>query len=72
MGVLATVHDGQPCVNSNIFAYDEERNAIYLHTARSGRTRDTVEEDPNAPTLTEVREMMDEVEAEMAAEKEAL
>ena len=40
-----------------------------------GRVRvvhNTVEEDPNAPTLTEVREMMDEVEAEMAAEKEAL
>lgn len=45
VGVLATVSDGQPFVNSNIFAYDEERHAIYLHTARTGRTRDNVEGD---------------------------
>lgn len=45
VGVLATVHDGQPFVNSNIFVYDEERHAIYLHTARTGRTRDNVEAD---------------------------
>jgi nitroimidazol reductase NimA-like FMN-containing flavoprotein (pyridoxamine 5'-phosphate oxidase superfamily) len=45
VGVLATVHEGQPFVNSNIFVYDEERHAIYLHTARTGRTRDNVEAD---------------------------
>jgi nitroimidazol reductase NimA-like FMN-containing flavoprotein (pyridoxamine 5'-phosphate oxidase superfamily) len=45
VGVLATVHDGQPFVNSNIFVYDEDRHAIYLHTARTGRTRDNVEAD---------------------------
>lgn len=43
VGVLATVRDGQPFVNSNIFVYNEVRNAIYLHTARTGRTRDNVE-----------------------------
>jgi len=43
IGVLATVRDGQPFVNSNIFVYNEGRNAIYLHTARTGRTRDNVE-----------------------------
>ena len=43
MGVLATVHEGQPFVNSNIFVYDETRHAIYLHTARTGRTRDNLE-----------------------------
>lgn len=48
VGVLATVYDGQPFVNSNIFVYDEERNAIYLHTARSGRTRDNVDADARA------------------------
>ena len=48
VGVLATVHDGQPFVNSNIFVYDVDRNAIYLHTARTGRTRDTVEASPRA------------------------
>lgn len=43
-GFLATVDEGgQPFLNSNLFAYDEERHCIYLHTARSGRTRSNVE-----------------------------
>lgn len=42
-GVLATVAEGQPFANSNIFAYDESAHAIYLHTARTGRTRSNVE-----------------------------
>jgi uncharacterized protein len=37
-GVLATVHEGRPFLNSNIFAYDPEGHRIYLHTARTGRT----------------------------------
>lgn len=37
-GVLATVHDGQPFAHNNIFVYDEAAHAIYLHTARLGRT----------------------------------
>ncbi len=40
--------------------------------ARARVVHNTVEEDPNAPTLLEVREMMQEVEAELAAEEEAL
>ena len=41
-GFLATVGDeGQPFLNSNLFVYDERRHCIYLHTDRSGRTRDT-------------------------------
>ena len=36
--------------------------------ARARVVHNTVEVDPNSPTLTEVREMMDEVEAEVAAE----
>lgn len=43
VGVLATVADGQPYVNSNLFVYDEARSAIYLHTARTGRTRSNLE-----------------------------
>ena len=39
---------------------------------RARVVHNTTEVDPNAPTLTEVREMMEEVEAEIAAEKEAL
>jgi uncharacterized protein len=42
-GTLATVSDGQPFVNMNIFVYDEKAHALYLHTARAGRTRDNVE-----------------------------
>lgn len=45
IGVLATVHDGQPFLNSNIFIYDETEHAIYLHTARVGRTRANIEID---------------------------
>lgn len=43
VGVLATVTDGQPFVNSNLFVYDAESHAIYLHTARAGRTRSNLE-----------------------------
>ena len=43
-GFLATVNDGQPFVNSNLFAYVDEPRVIYLHTARRGRTRDNLEE----------------------------
>lgn len=39
-GVLATVEDGQPFLNSNLFVYDESAHRLYLHTARVGRTRD--------------------------------
>ena len=42
-GVLATVRDDQPFVNSNLFVYVEDANAIYLHTARTGETRTNVE-----------------------------
>jgi nitroimidazol reductase NimA-like FMN-containing flavoprotein (pyridoxamine 5'-phosphate oxidase superfamily) len=43
VGTLATVHDGQPFLNSNIFVYDETEHIIYLHTARMGRTRANIE-----------------------------
>lgn len=42
-GHLATVHEGRPFINSNLFIYDEEANALYMHTARRGRTRANVE-----------------------------
>ena len=40
---LATVHDGQPFINMNLFVYDEAAHAIYMHTAREGRTRANIE-----------------------------
>jgi len=45
VGTLATVHDGQPFLNTNTFVYDEQAHAIYLHTARTGRTRSNVDEE---------------------------
>ena len=36
-GAMATVNEGQPFINSNLFVYDEDAHAIYLHTARVGR-----------------------------------
>ena len=44
-GTLATVHDGQPFINTNLFAFDEAANVIYMHTANVGRTRANVEAD---------------------------
>ncbi len=41
-GTLATVCDGQPFVNMNIFVYDEESQVLYMHTGRAGRTYDNV------------------------------
>jgi hypothetical protein len=43
-GFLATVQDGQPFLNSNIFVYDAGRHAIYIHTARTGRTETNLSE----------------------------
>jgi hypothetical protein len=48
IGSLATVYEGQPFINSNLFVYDEAAHAIYLHTARYGRTRSNVEADGRA------------------------
>ena len=45
-GFLATVGEGgQPFLNSNLFVYDDGDGArrIYLHTHRTGRTRDNLE-----------------------------
>jgi nitroimidazol reductase NimA-like FMN-containing flavoprotein (pyridoxamine 5'-phosphate oxidase superfamily) len=44
-GVLATVREGKPFVNANLFVYDETAGAIYVHTARAGETRENVERD---------------------------
>lgn len=43
VGTLATTYDGQPFLNSNIFFYDEIEHAIYIHTARMGRTRSNID-----------------------------
>ena len=43
VGTLATVYEGQPFINTNLFIYDEPAHAIYTHTARVGRTRANVD-----------------------------
>ncbi|MCL5996780.1 MAG: pyridoxamine 5'-phosphate oxidase family protein [Chloroflexi bacterium] len=42
---LATVAGEQPFSHVNLFAFDEEAHAIYVHTARTGRTRSNIEAD---------------------------
>ena len=43
IGTLATVYEGQPFINNNLFVYDEAAHAIYMHTARYGRTRSNID-----------------------------
>jgi len=43
-GTLAMTVGGQPLVNSNLFVYDPDEHALFLHTARTGRTADTLDE----------------------------
>ena len=54
-GFLATSIDGQPFMNSNLFVYDEEQAAIYMHTARNGRIRSNVES--GTPVCFSIAEM---------------
>lgn len=43
-GFLATVDEvGQPFLNSNLFVYDSDRHCVYMHTHRTGQTRDNVQ-----------------------------
>lgn len=43
VGTTATVYEGQPFVNTNLFVYDEPSHSIITHTASVGRTRANVE-----------------------------
>jgi nitroimidazol reductase NimA-like FMN-containing flavoprotein (pyridoxamine 5'-phosphate oxidase superfamily) len=45
VGVLASVQQGQPYLNPNLFVFDEAQRAIYMHTAHSGRTHDNIEQE---------------------------
>ncbi len=67
VGAVATVVDGQPFINTNLFAYDDARRCIYIHTAQYGRTRSNFET-PEPPRVTfSVMEM-----GRMLPDKEAL
>jgi len=64
---IATLASNPRGVAVGIVDYDPDE-----FMARARVVHNTVEVDPNAPTLIEVREMMQEAEAEIAAEAEAL
>lgn len=59
MAVMATVSDGQPFVNSNIFVYDEARHAILMHSSHVGRTASNVAaEEAVCFTVTEMGRLL--------------
>jgi nitroimidazol reductase NimA-like FMN-containing flavoprotein (pyridoxamine 5'-phosphate oxidase superfamily) len=58
VGMLATNYEGQPFINSNIFAFDADAEVIYLHTARVGRTRSNAEsDDTGVPACFHIMQM---------------
>lgn len=64
VGTLATVYEGRPFLNTNLFVYDEAAHAIYTHTARLGRTRTNVEAgSPICFTISEMGRMLPAKEA---------
>lgn len=69
-GALAMVSEGRPFLNTNLFVYDEEGQAIYLHTARVGRSRSILE--GGTPVCFSVSEMgrilPDEIALEFSVE----
>jgi nitroimidazol reductase NimA-like FMN-containing flavoprotein (pyridoxamine 5'-phosphate oxidase superfamily) len=66
VGTLATVRNGQPFIHMNLFAYDEARHCLYLHTARQGRTPSNIEH--NAAVCFSVMEMGRLLPADVALE----
>jgi nitroimidazol reductase NimA-like FMN-containing flavoprotein (pyridoxamine 5'-phosphate oxidase superfamily) len=70
LGVLATVQKGQPYLNPNLFVYDEPRHAIYMHSARIGRTHDNIDQDPQVCfSISEIGRLLPADEAlEMSVE----
>lgn len=64
MGTLATVYEGRPFLNTNLFVYDEAAQVIYIHTARLGRTRTNVETGgPICFTISEMGRLLPAKEA---------
>lgn len=69
-GALATISEGQPFINTNLYVFDEDAHAIYLHTARIGRTRSNVERgDPVCFSVSEMgRILPNEIALEFSVE----
>ena len=63
-GVFATCKNGQPFTVARNFTYDAQRNAIYFHGARKGRTFENVGD--GAPVNLNVSEMGEWIVADRA------
>jgi nitroimidazol reductase NimA-like FMN-containing flavoprotein (pyridoxamine 5'-phosphate oxidase superfamily) len=46
IGFVATCHDEQPYIHSNLFWFDTRSRTVYFHTALEGRTRQNIERNP--------------------------
>lgn len=72
VGTLATVRDGRPFLNTNLFAYEPDDGdglgTIWLHTAHVGRTAANVALDAPAPVCFSVFEMGRMLPADRALE----
>jgi nitroimidazol reductase NimA-like FMN-containing flavoprotein (pyridoxamine 5'-phosphate oxidase superfamily) len=49
------VHETRPFINSNLYVYDETAHALYIHTAKTGRTQANI--GGGAPVCFTVTEM---------------
>jgi hypothetical protein len=56
-GVLGLVDDGSPHLVTQLFVYDEEAGAIYVHGASDGRAHGIVERAGSAPACFTTSEM---------------
>jgi hypothetical protein len=65
MGALGLVDEGSPYVVNQLFVYDADERAIFLHGAATGRTRSIVETGDPAEASLAVSEMGQLLPAEM-------
>lgn len=65
MGVVGLVDDGSPYVVNQLFVYDADERAVFLHGAATGRTRSVVDRDGTVEACLTVSRMGQLIPAEM-------
>ncbi len=65
MGVVGLVDDGSPYLVNQLFVYDPDERAVFLHGAATGRTRNVVEGDGPVEACLTASRMGDLIPAEM-------
>ncbi len=65
MGVVGLVDGGSPYLVNQLFVYDPDERAVFLHGAATGRTRSVVEGDGTAEACLTVSRMGDLIPAQM-------